>query len=304
MGIYSTAGKREFLIVHKQWTGKERGEGGTWPWSTLTEESHPAVTSPWWPALWLGFSFVCCHLFVLCFVFSPFSIQPVQLTHFLLSRMFFTVSMCSTEWKLLPTPRAYTFLLRAFYKSLRNCAVGHLSISVFKSTSGFASVTFHGRGHLSPQQFTKENSLSHVRQSAAFPFKMVFTQRLLSLLCCWSQCGVVWHWGWTLGMTQAQDQLHLSSSQPPRRMVQFLLKSNLQIWNCKAQLALKCLLQFLSTPMTRRGQATLSLRFERVFLIYSWQTFPRSLGNNSMASQRFQEKNEKLKISSFATIYI
>lgn len=96
-----------------------------------------------------------------------------------------------------------------------------------------------------------------------------------------------WHWGWTLSMAKAQYQLHLSPSQPPQRMVQFLLNSNLQIWNYRAQLAPKCIFQFLSTPMTRRGQANFPLTFERVFLIYSWQTFPRFLGNNSMAFSDF-----------------
>lgn len=110
----------------------------------VTPSSYKLVT-----ASSLAGVFIC--LLVLCFVFSPHSIQPVQLTHFLLSRMFFTVSMCRTQWKILPTHGAYTFLLRAFHKSLRNSAVCHLGISVFKSTTGFASVMSHTIVHLSPQ---------------------------------------------------------------------------------------------------------------------------------------------------------
>lgn len=76
-----------------------------------------------------------------------------------------------------------------------------------------------------------------------------------------------WRWGWTLGMAQAQYKPHLSSSQPPRHTTQFLLNSNLQIWNCRARLTLKCLFHFLTTPTTRRGQANFPLTLERLLLI-------------------------------------
>lgn len=68
----------------------------------------------------------------------------------------------------------------------------------------------------------------------------------------------------------------------------FLLNSNLQIWNCKAQLTLKCWFQFLSTPMTRRGQLFL-------FLTESWQTFPNSPGTILYSLVWFFRKIWKIK---------
>lgn len=78
-----------------------------------------------------------CVLF--CFLYPVHPAFPTDV--FPIKWNVFTASMCSTQWKTLPTPGAYTcaFLLMAFYKSLQNSAVCHLSISVFKSVTLLAS---------------------------------------------------------------------------------------------------------------------------------------------------------------------